>query len=74
MTNDFWNARPVLITGISGFLGAWLARTLVDRKAQVVGLDQDPAGALALHPDLVEQVTVVPGNVCSVDDVARALD
>ena len=74
MTNDFWNARPVLITGISGFLGAWLARTLVDRKAHVVGLDQDPAGALALHPDLEEQVTVVPGNVCSVDDVARALD
>ena len=74
MTSDFWNGRPVLITGISGFLGAWLARTLVDRKAHVVGLDQEPVGALALHTDLEAQVTVVPGNVCSVDDVARALD
>ncbi len=30
MMSDFWNGRPVLITGISGFLGAWLARTLVE--------------------------------------------
>ena len=36
---DFWAGRRVLITGIAGFVGSNLARTLVDAGADVVGLD-----------------------------------
>ena len=74
MTGDFWRDRRVLITGVGGFLGAWLARTLLDRGARVFGFDRAAQGALALHEDLERQVPVITGDVRSVDDVERALD
>ncbi|NMA28525.1 MAG: NAD-dependent epimerase/dehydratase family protein [Burkholderiales bacterium] len=36
-----WANRNVLVTGVSGFLGSWLAQALVDRGARVVGLVRD---------------------------------
>jgi CDP-glucose 4,6-dehydratase len=38
---DFWTQKRVLVSGVSGFLGSWLAGTLVDRGAAVVGLVRD---------------------------------
>lgn len=38
-----WQGRTVLVTGISGFVGAWLAATLLDRGAEVVGIVRDRA-------------------------------
>ena len=38
MSEHFWHNRRVLITGVNGFLGAWLAQALVERGAQVFGL------------------------------------
>lgn len=37
--NDFWEGRRVGISGAAGFIGAHLARALVDRGASVLGLD-----------------------------------
>ncbi|HIJ14947.1 MAG TPA: NAD-dependent epimerase/dehydratase family protein, partial [Methanosphaera sp.] len=33
-----WNNKNVLITGISGFVGAYLAEELIEQKANVYGL------------------------------------
>ena len=38
--NNYWQGRRVLVTGHQGFLGSWLAKTLVDGKADVVGIDK----------------------------------
>ena len=74
MTGEFWRDRPVLITGASGFLGAWLARMLVERGARVTGFDRSAQGALALHEDLERKVPVITGDVQSVAEVTGALE
>lgn len=45
---DPWRGSSVLITGAGGFVGAWLARTLVERGAAVVALlhDHQPVSSL----------------------------
>ncbi len=39
MRNEFWENKRVFITGYEGFLGSWLARTLLAQKANIIGLD-----------------------------------
>ena len=63
MTNDFWRGRPVLVTGANGFIGAWLARTLVDLGARVTGYDKSDRGALDLHEGLKGRVALVLGDL-----------
>ena len=41
MSKSFWQDRRVFITGVTGFLGSWLAAALVQRGASVVGLVRD---------------------------------
>jgi CDP-glucose 4,6-dehydratase len=46
---DFWANRRVLITGYTGFKGAWLAFWLAERGAQVSGIALPPATTPNLH-------------------------
>ncbi len=69
-----WAGRGVLVTGASGFLGAWLTRALLERGARVIALVRDeprPSG-LDLFA-LRERVTRVPGPVEDAASVERAL-
>lgn len=34
-----WRGKKVLVTGFEGFLGSWLTRALLQKGAQVTGLD-----------------------------------
>jgi len=40
---DFWQGKKVLITGHTGFKGAWLCKWLIGMKADVSGLSLPPA-------------------------------
>ena len=64
MSEGFWAARPVFITGANGFIGSWLARELVRQGASVVALvrDQTAQGGLALQ-GVRDQVTLVSGDI-----------
>ncbi len=73
MSDAFWANRRVLITGIQGFIGAWLARALADRGARVVGYDRADRGALDLHPGLREQVALVLGDLTDQPALERVL-
>jgi CDP-glucose 4,6-dehydratase len=73
MSENFWHGRRVLITGVNGFLGAWLAQALVERQAQVFGLDRCPHGALALHEGLPDHVELMTAEVTSLQDLRRVL-
>ncbi|MCX5695240.1 MAG: NAD-dependent epimerase/dehydratase family protein [Candidatus Omnitrophica bacterium] len=39
MPKSFWKNKKVLVTGYEGFLGSWLAKTLVELGSRVVGID-----------------------------------
>lgn len=41
MNYEFWRNKNVLVTGCTGLLGSWLTKSLVDRKANVIGLIRD---------------------------------
>jgi CDP-glucose 4,6-dehydratase len=73
MSDPFWSGRTVLITGIQGFIGAWLAQSLVDRGATVVGYDRADRGALDLHDGLRDQVTLALGELTDQQALEKAL-
>ncbi len=61
--NDFWKDKTVLITGLTGFIGCWLAEKLLERGAKVIGFDLSETGALPLHPGLAEKITFIKGSI-----------
>src|SRR5437773_2745049 len=63
MSEAVWAGRAVLITGVQGFIGAWLARDLAERGARVIGYDRAERGALDLHGELRSTVTLVLGEL-----------
>ena len=74
MTHRFWQDRPVLITGATGLVGAWLTRRLHQSGADVVCLVRDwvPQSEL-IRSRVLEQVKVVRGDVCDRFALERVL-
>ena len=54
---DFWLGRRVLVTGHTGFKGAWLSLWLQSLGAELTGL----AGGAPTSPSLYEQARVADG-------------
>jgi len=71
----FWAGRRVLLTGHSGFKGAWLALWLQSLGAHVTGF----SSGLPTHPSLHELARVgegmecIDGDVCDPEAVAAAV-
>ncbi len=61
----FWQDRPTLVTGGTGFLGGWLIKHLLNLGADIVCLVRDwvPKSEL-IGANLIEQVKVVRGDIC----------
>ncbi|MCS7054730.1 MAG: GDP-mannose 4,6-dehydratase [Thermoflexales bacterium] len=72
--SNFWQDRPVLVTGATGLLGGWLVKRLVAYQADVVCLVRDwvPQCELA-RQGLFERVKVVRGDVRDQALLERAL-
>ncbi len=69
---NFWTNQSVLVTGLTGFIGCWLAERLLALGARVVGYDLDLAHALGLHPGLAERVTLIRGDILDTSALAAA--
>ncbi len=64
MSNSFWKNRNAFVTGATGFVGAHVARMLVEQGARVVCLQRDAVRVNSLDLfDLRRRVTVVNGSV-----------
>lgn len=73
--DGFWRGRNVLVTGSSGFLGAWMVKELRARRAFVVGLLRDRPGRAAAAPHLdAEPDFVVHGRLEDYDCLLRAVN
>ena len=71
---EFWQGRPVLVTGCTGLLGSWLTRALVARRASVVGLIRDwvPESEL-VGSGALDRISVVRGDVRDQETLERIL-
>jgi CDP-glucose 4,6-dehydratase len=74
LNKQFWQDRPVFVTGASGLLGSWLVRRLLKAGADVVCLVRDwvPQSEL-VRGALLDRVKVVRGDVRDQETVERAL-
>ena len=73
--NDFWQGRPVFVTGATGFVGSNLTNALLERGAKVVCLQRDDAQPNSLEVlDLRNKVTVVKGELEDLALIARVLN
>lgn len=71
---QFWQDRPVLVTGGTGLLGSWLVRSLLRAGADVVCLVRDwvPQSEL-VSSGQIARVKVVRGDVCDLALLERVL-
>lgn len=74
LERNFWRDRPVLVTGATGLVGAWLTRRLHEGGANVVCLVRDwvPQSELA-RTGLIERVNVVRGDLRDRDCLERTI-
>jgi CDP-glucose 4,6-dehydratase len=72
--STFWRDRPVLVTGATGLVGAWLARRLVEVGAEVTCLVRDwvPQSEL-VRSGTLERTKVVRGDICDQEVLERTL-
>ena len=71
---SFWQDRPVLVTGATGLVGAWLTRRLIESGADVVALVRDWVPQCEfVRAGLIERVKVVRGDICDRDCLERTI-
>ena len=72
--SGFWRDRPVLVTGATGLVGAWLTRRLADAGADVVCLVRDwvPQSEL-VRSRALDRVKVIRGDLRDRDLLERAI-
>ena len=74
VTRNFWQDRPVLVTGATGLVGAWLTRSLVAAGADVVCLVRDwvPQSEL-VRSGTLHKVKTVRGDIRDRDLLERTI-
>lgn len=73
-----WNDKNVLITGIGGFAGSYLAEELLRREANVFGLVRRRADGRKsknlVNKGIEEDVKLIGGDLTDITSLANALD
>jgi len=73
-----WQEKNVLITGISGFVGPYLAEELIRKGAEVYGLIRKRAdGTMAknlLDFEITDKINLLEGDLTDITSLANALD
>jgi len=64
MKTKYWLGKNVLITGVNGFIGGNLAKSLIAEGANVIGLMRNlKKGTFLYNDNIVDDVTVVNGEL-----------
>lgn len=70
--NNYWFGKNVFITGINGFIGANLAKSLVGKGANIYGLIRNVKHNTLLYYEKVnEKITLIEGDLTDKDLLAR---
>lgn len=75
-SSDFWKGKRILLTGHTGFKGAWLASWLERLGAQVFGLSLAPDQSDNLFDEcaLASRIDSVFGDIRDLDTVVTAME
>ncbi|MFH1691079.1 MAG: GDP-mannose 4,6-dehydratase [Candidatus Omnitrophota bacterium] len=68
---NYWKNRKVLVTGHEGFLGSWLVKTLLERKAIVVGLDKIAGRPIIVLNGLRNSISSVKADVAQLGSMKK---
>src|SRR4030042_1157879 len=70
--------KNVFITGISGFVGSYMAKHLLNEGANVFGIDKICADSTTLHnikhSGIVSKINILEGDIQDISSIASALD
>lgn len=73
-----WKDKNVLITGVAGFAGSYLARELLDREVNVFGLIRRRADGVKsknlIDRGIKDEVKLIGGDLTDITSLATALD
>lgn len=74
LNKEFWQDRPVFITGGTGLVGAWLVRRLIAAGADITCLVRDwvPESEM-VRANLIDGVKVVRGDIVDQEAMERIL-
>lgn len=74
MNFQYWKHKNVFVTGITGFLGSWLAKYLIDAGASVTGLIRDVVPQSNLYRSrYINKINIVRGRLENYSVLERTL-
>lgn len=73
--NNFWKEKNVLVTGADGFIGSWLAKTLIEKGANVATIVRDIKKKNNIDIlNLRNDIDLVHGDLVNYDVCSRVLN
>lgn len=63
--NNFWNGKTVLLTGVSGFIGSWMAVWILEHGGKIIGISRRESSPFSNYAlcRLEEKVTLEKGDI-----------
>lgn len=72
---NFWKSKNVFITGADGFIGSWLAKTLVEKGANIFVIIRDIKKVCSLYLlKIREEVEIVHGDITDISCIQRIIN
>jgi CDP-glucose 4,6-dehydratase len=73
--NNFWDSKNVFVTGADGFIGSWVAKTLVEKNANVIVVVRDIKVRSNIDVmNLRGKVTIVQGDILDYPLMERVIN
>lgn len=72
---DFWKNKKVFVTGADGFIGSWIAKSLIEKHAEVFVLIRDIKKESGIDLQKIrEKLTIIQGDIIDHQSVNRILN
>ena len=72
---NFWKGKNVLVTGADGFIGSWVAKTLIEKDANVITIIRDIKKKNNIDIlNLKNNIDIIPGDLVNYDNCSRTIN